>query len=358
MFAKFRRAKYAMYLAVLPRYRDACMEHLKASLGESLELFAAPAHLDRTVKTGILPSLYKETGILRIRNRAFVQYRHLGRAFFAQNLVVDLNPRSLTAWFLLVSRRLVPRFRTLVWGHLYPKLGKDTATAALRRLMRRLSNGTVSYTYAHKEAARHDLAKQEVWAAPNALYSRDAIHGGSSDVDRNRFLYVGRLEPSKKPDMLIDALQFLPREIGLTIAGGGSMEATLQERVVELGMRDRVSFLGWVEKVDELRAVYGTAFASVSPGFAGLALTQSLGFGVPQAVSRDEMHSPEIELESTGGVRWFETDSSEDLARVLLELQVEAASLPLPNVSEYVRMYYSAETMADGLSRALIGSMR
>lgn len=357
MFINFHRAEYAMYLAVLPRYREACIERLKAIFGDSLELFAAPAHLDRTVKTGIAKSLYKETGIVRIKNRMFIQYRHLRRAFFAKNLVVDLNPRSLAAWFLLASRRPVAPFRTLVWGHLYPKLGKDTSTAGLRRLMRRLSDGTVSYTYAHQDAARRDLIGQDVWAAPNALYSHDSIHAGPSDAGRYHFVFVGRLEPSKKPGMLIEALRFLPVEIGLTIVGGGTMEAALEKRAMELGLRDRVRFLGWVDNVDELRTVYGTAFASVSPGFAGLGLTQSLGFGVPQAVSRNEVHSPEIELESTGGVRWFKTDSEEDLARVLLELHMEAPKLPLQNVSEYVRMYYSAETMAHGLSRALIGNV-
>ena len=73
--------------------------------------------------------------------------------------------------------------------------------------------------------------------------------------------------------------------------------------VEELGIGDKVNFAGWIDNPDSLRQFYSKAFCSASPAFAGLGLTQSLGFGVPMVVADDEPHSPEIELESTGAGR-------------------------------------------------------
>jgi hypothetical protein len=67
--------------------------------------------------------------------------------------------------------------------------------------------------------------------------------------------------------------------------------------------------------------VYANAIASVSPGEAGLSLIQSLGFGVPMILARDEPHGPELEAASEGeNVLTFARGSASALADLLVDV--------------------------------------
>ncbi|OLT08548.1 hypothetical protein BJF77_12650 [Kocuria sp. CNJ-770] len=224
--------------------------------------------------------------------------------------------------------------------------------------MRRFASGTITYTYSDQAAAEHELPGQPVWAATNALYRANDIQpvGTSKAETRKEVLYVGRFEGSKKVPLLLESFAHAVRQqpdLLLRLVGGGSQEDQLRHRAHELGIADKVIFEGWVDDVDRLKLFYERAICAVSPGFAGLGLTQCLGFGVPMVVSKDEPHAPEIELADTGGVIWVETDSTTSMAEGLLAAWRRRGELPLSLVSDYVRNHYSAESMARGLHYAL-----
>ncbi|WP_083508641.1 glycosyltransferase [Arthrobacter alpinus] len=347
-----------LYLAVLPKYRTECMFLLDAAMGENLEIYVSSSHLDRSVKTGIPSGMYRDVRMVRIvGGRAFIQYGYLGRAITASTTIVDLNPRSVTAWVILICRRILNR-RSLVWGHIHPRVGAQAKTAFLRRAMRRMASGTISYTYSDAQKAANDLTGSQVWTAPNSLYLEKDIHPKSSEGLRNSVIYVGRFEETKKVGLLVEgfakAAQMYP-DIRLALIGGGSQEMEIRNSAEILGIAERVDFLGWIDDLETLRNHYDSAFCSASPGFAGLGLTQSLGFGVPMVVARSEPHSPEIELDSTGGVHYFESDSPESLAAAIGGSWSSRAEVPNLDFSSYVRKSYSAEAMASGLENAILG---
>ncbi len=119
---------------------------------------------------------------------------------------------------------------------------------------------------------------------------------------------------------------------------------------MRLGIENRVDFHGWVYDFDNLASLYASSFTSVSPGFAGLGLTQSLGFGVPQIVADDQPHSPEIELADTpGAVHWFQGESIESLHSTLDLTYANRNSVPLDNLQIHIATFYTAEAMAEGL---------
>jgi len=66
------------------------------------------------------------------------------------------------------------------------------------------------------------------------------------DIDGKLILYVGRLEKYKNVQVAIQALSFLPKEYHLCIIGKGSYEASLKRLTDELGLNDRVRFLGYL----------------------------------------------------------------------------------------------------------------
>ncbi len=67
-------------------------------------------------------------------------------------------------------------------------------------------------------------------------------------------LAMGRLHPNKDFPTLLRALARLPAEVHLALAGEGPDRAALEAQARELGIADRVAFLGWRGDVGELLA--------------------------------------------------------------------------------------------------------
>jgi glycosyltransferase involved in cell wall biosynthesis len=349
------KPKYVLYLAVLPFYRQECIRLVKQELGEEAAIFAGSRHIDATVTTGIAPELYTKVRNVRLASRGLVQLGGWRTAMAAEHLVVDLNPRSLNAWVQLLVRRALGR-RTLAWGHLDPRAGSASRTRGLRTFMRSVASGTILYGYGSVQPARKALPTQPVWVAPNSLYSasemRPAIPAGHSTA----FLYVGRLVPEKKVDLLVRAIahpQARAVDARLDIVGEGAERDSLERLANTLNVSDRVHFHGSITDSGRLFELYESSVAAVSPGYAGLSLTQSVGFGVPILVADDEPHAPEIELVRLGGVRFFTANSAASLAEAMAEEVANRLHQHRVELSRSVKASYSAEAMAAGLLAAL-----
>lgn len=346
--------------AVLPTYRGAFVE-LLAETEPTLVWYTGSEHCDASVRTGVPTTCYRPArNHFLLGRRVFVQSGMFGVALRAGVTVLDLNPRSVTAWLLLLGRRVLRR-RTIVWGHLYPRAGKEARTSRLRQLMRDLADGTLTYTLTDREAARESGGKP-AWAATNALYRRADLEAAPRTPLGDDVLYVGRLVEQKKPELLLRAFALaaphLPSHTRLLLVGEGHVGPQLKRTAAELHLRDRVVFAGPVYEVEHLLPYYAQARVSVSPGYVGLTLTQSLGFGVPMILPRDEPHAPEIELaEAEPLVRWCDRDSPESLAQALQEAfrspPTEAAR---GAARERVMATYSADSMAAGFRAAIHGA--
>lgn len=350
--------RFVLYLAVLPFYRRACIDVLKSTLGDECQIFTGAHQLDNTVRTGIDSDHYTQVRNRSLASKFLLQTGGWRQAISADVTILDLNPRSITAWVLLLARKMLAK-RTLLWGHLHPRSGAGSATAGLRRSMRRISDGTVLYGYDSVVPATHELPGRPVWVAPNSLYlegeMRPAV--GTGIASPRNILYVGRLVKEKKVDLLLQAfaLSGLAADGGnLIFVGTGAEKERLTASAHSLGIHESVQFLGHEDRVEALREIYAGAACSVSPGYVGLSLTQSLGFGTPMVVSRDENHSPEIELARFGAVTYFETDSATSLADELTQAVARANVVDdsRTTLSSTVSQSYSAEAMASGLISA------
>ncbi|MFV3113604.1 MULTISPECIES: glycosyltransferase [Gordonia] len=282
----------------------------------------------------------------------------------ADACVVDLNPRSLGAWAVLIMRRLMKR-RVVVWGHLHPRQGPASKTARVRSFMRGLADGAILYDYQSVGSALKEHPHQPVWTAPNAIYRRSeieaAVVGG-----RNTLIYVGRLVPEKKVEQLVPA--FVESELWregyrLEIIGDGVCAGLIDDQILDApeGARAAIARLGPVTDADKLKSSYARAVCSVSAGYVGLSCTQSLGFGVPMIYSINEPHAPELELREAGGMYGYEDSSVAGLATAmrrgvehLSTCDFDARKL----LSCIVREHYSAEAMASGIADALAGQVK
>lgn len=350
--------RYVFYLAVVPVYRDECVRALLEKHPQEIAFYAGESHLDSTVKTGMPPEIVRRVKNVGVAgNRILVQYGHLREAFTAEVCVIDLNPRSLTAWGIAVARRAAKR-RTLAWGHLHPRAGASSKSAPVRLLLRRITDGTILYGYDSVVPARNELPGKPVWVAPNSLYRAADIKAESGN--RKRVLYVGRLESAKNVQILVESFalsELWKRGFTLDIVGFGSLDSELREQAEKFNIPQHVNFHGRVHEAASLSRLYSEAVFSVSPGYIGLTLTQSLGFGVPMLYAANASHSPEIELKRFGGVRAFDDATPSGLANAMIQYSTSLEDNPIDadRLSRDVRRYYSAESMAGGLWSALQG---
>lgn len=115
-------------------------------------------------------------------------------------------------------------------------------------------------------------------------------------------LSVGLLDQRKGHDVTIKALSMLP-EVHLMIAGSGPDRAKLEALAAQLGVADRVSFLGAVPQT-ELTGYYNAAdalvLASSREGWANV-LLESMACGTP-VVASNVWGTPEVVTAPVAGV--------------------------------------------------------
>lgn len=124
--------------------------------------------------------------------------------------------------------------------------------------------------------------------AVNRDEARMALGFGAAE---QMVLFVGRLEPLKGVDLLIDALPDLPA-VTLVIAGGDDLNSgyarQLADRARALGVAGRVRFEGAVPQ-DRLPQYYGAADVCAIPSFYesfGLVALEAMACGTPVVATR------------------------------------------------------------------------
>jgi glycosyltransferase involved in cell wall biosynthesis len=345
-----------------PAYRQGVFDLLAERLPGEFTLLAGPDYFDHKGRLALThPDLRPATNHFLLGRRLLWQSGIWRSALGADVTILELNPRILSGWVILATRRILGR-RTLVWGHAWPRGGVETRSDGLRHAMRSLASGVVVYTNLQATELRRRMPEAPVRAAPNALYSRrDNPVGPRSPEAATNVVYVGRLIELKKPRLLLDAYasvaDSLPTTMDLVFVGEGPLRASLEEAAAEARIADRVRFLGEVVDYDLLAEAYSEALVSVCPGYAGLSITQSFWFGVPAIIARDDPHSPEIEAAVEGFNTVFaSSDSATDFGRALLEV-ANARNEWIARGEEIAADCadsYSLETMVDGLMAAIM----
>ncbi|QZS54686.1 glycosyltransferase [Rhodococcus opacus] len=145
--------------------------------------------------------------------------------------------------------------------------------------------------------------------------------------------------------------------MSLDIVGFGSLEGNIRKDVESSGIRDHINVHGRIDDVESLADLYSESLFSVSPGYVGLSLTQSLGFGVPMLYAKNEPHAPEIELVRFAGTRDFSPSTVDALSEAMVSFAEDLRRSPTnrDSLAQQIQQHYSAESMADGLLRALRG---
>jgi glycosyltransferase involved in cell wall biosynthesis len=147
---------------------------------------------------------------------------------------------------------------------------------AKRTLIRGAAGAFVPGRASAEYARLLGVPDDRVVVAPNAVDNAFFRTFPRRDERTCTFLYVGRLDPEKGIDVLLDAFADVPGE--LVLAGAGTESTTLEERAPE-----RVRFLGPVPR-DRLPRLYASADVFVLPSRSeqwGMVLNEAAAAGLP-----------------------------------------------------------------------------
>jgi len=130
-------------------------------------------------------------------------------------------------------------------------------------------------------------AKGQVHVIPGGLDR--ARYRPSSATPGTDIIFVGRLAPIKRPELLLEAIERVTRvlpALKATIVGDGDLRAALEERAGRLGIAHNVVFTGRRADVHHLlQAARVFVLTSQSEGVA-LSLMEALACGVPAVAPR------------------------------------------------------------------------
>jgi glycosyltransferase involved in cell wall biosynthesis len=193
------------------------------------------------------------------------------------------------------------------WGDFwYEYLGR---LGGCGRLVERVAAKLPDHIIAISEHTREALLENGVDAAKISTIplgiALEEIESVEPSPLRSELIFVGRLIREKKVDILLDVVKELHSRglaVRCFIVGDGPERTSLEQKSMDLGLENNVSFRGFLERHEDVYALMKSSrvfvFPSTREGF-GLVVPEANGCGLPAVVVRDK-HSAASSLVQHG----------------------------------------------------------
>ena len=155
-------------------------------------------------------------------------------------------------------------------------------------------NGRINKYIALSEVSKQKfvkkgIAEDKIVVIPNMVDPRFIVSSATEPKGIFTILYVGQLYEAKGVDVLLDAVRLLRNsDVQLKIVGHGRKEDQLKELARNLGVSEKVEFLGKIENED-LPEIYRNAHLFVHPGIweepFGRSILEAMASGLPVITS-------------------------------------------------------------------------
>lgn len=242
------------------------------------------------IGAGARPSLFSGVNVVAVpclNQRFFLPYLCYAKlkALVEDADVVYLSGHwtLLNAWVFHVCKRLGKPYLFCPAGALKP-FGRSRV---LKWLYAKLVGGSLARSAAAcvavTEGEKSDFAEcgvpaERVVVVPNGIDPAEYVLANPTEevasfrrklgLDASRFiLFLGRLNPIKGPDLLLEAFSRLPpsvRDVHLVLAGpDGGMRGLLEQSVAALGLDGRVHFAGYVGGSEKVAALHAATVLAI-----------------------------------------------------------------------------------------------
>lgn len=288
----------------------------------------------------------------QFRNVTILHATHFKSFFWVQGLFPLLrrkdccyylllgHSRNLSTTLFLVVKNLLHRDKKCyLWTHGW--YGKESFLEKMwKRFIMCLADGIFFYgNYGKGIAIQEGVNPDKCFVIHNSLdyVAQLAIREklAPSNIYRQHFgndypviIFIGRLNKTKRLDMLISSLDYLQRQgtkCNLVFVGDGPMKTHLEQQVSEADFRSQIWFYGAsYDEAVNAELIYN-ADVCVSPGNVGLTSIHSMMFGCPVISHDDFTHQmPEFEAIIDGQTgAFFKQGNQASLNNVLLSWLLE-----------------------------------
>ena len=277
-----------------------------------------------------------------VKNRRFLKSLYfqphvLSKAFKYDTFLVLGDTRCLSTWILsIVIRLFYPQKRLYFWSHGW--YGKENKVErVLKRLFFSIPNGGVFLygNYARRLMIKEGFNPQKLYTIHNSLSYDEQVSVRNTLLKESIFkehfgnecpvlVFVGRLTPVKKLDMILDAVSLCEKNgwiFNLVLIGSGEKEKELIEYATQLEISQRIWFYGACYNEKELGRLIYNADICVSPGNVGLTAMHSMVYGTPVITHNNfALQMPEFEAIIPGITGdFFEFDNVQSLSSVIIK---------------------------------------
>ncbi len=216
----------------------------------------------------------------------------------------DVFVKCINGRFALPVTYLIARLRKkpfVLWTGIWTTLQTPfhRLVFPLTRYIYRHADAVVVYgEHVKRYLLSQGVAENKIFVAPHAVdnpkYSKEVSEGERQQLrnklgigpDQRVVLYVGRLEPNKGLQYLVDAFQRLKADnVILLFAGEGAEKHRLQERIAELEMTQKVRFANYVPP-EETLPYYALAYVLVLPSITTTIGKETWGLVVNEAMNQ------------------------------------------------------------------------
>jgi glycosyltransferase involved in cell wall biosynthesis len=236
--------------------------------------------------------------------------------------ILHLNGNKSVIFGVLLKMLFFPRLRLVAHEH-GGVFDYTTWYPLFLKLSRRWIDLFVTVSNYRKKflVSRSDIDPDRVRVLNNfvdpARLGADSVTTGPRDRSDGQYVigYVGGLSRIKGCDVLIKAIPLLKEQISnirVVIAGDGPARGELEELAERLGVRQEITFLGFVEKPGKVYACFDLMVIPSRSEEGPICLYEAWLMGVPVVASNAHVLDERVRDGDTG--IFFESENSEDLA--------------------------------------------
>lgn len=171
------------------------------------------------------------------------------------------------------------------------------------------------------------------------------------------FLWAGRLEQVKGLDLLLEAVKLLSEQteerFQLRLAGRGSLREVLERRAAELGVSDRVLFLGRLSRGEMLREMQNAACFVLPSRYEafGVVLIEAMATGLPVIATRSG--GPEFIVGRESGLL-IEPGQIEELAKAMQYMMRHIESYSPKKIRKLVLKQYGDKSIGEQYTKLFL----
>jgi glycosyltransferase involved in cell wall biosynthesis len=303
-----------IFQRILPHYRTGFFIKFAAKFKKSKILYGQPFK-DESLKND---DLKNDDTFQKVKN---LYFNKKGSIFISEifgiikkakpEVVISVfNTGNLNIYILFLLRKIY-KFKIILWSFGYdPVRGFNPAknlTDKIRLYLSEKADAVIFYWQSGKaEIEKFSDRKEHFFVAPNTLDTdrlfllkerfdktgKEKIRSELGIIEKNHFIYIGRLLKDKEVDILIKAFSELlsnGRDVRLTIIGDGPERSSLEQLVKKHNVKN-ICFTGEILDEEQTGKWIYISDAFIMPGRLGLSVVHSFCFGTPVISQKKEKY--------------------------------------------------------------------